>query len=225
MSSSPQEPVSQPVFTAAAAPISMNLGRTDDHEELARAELYGLLATLWLAPPNAELLRQFKVAVTEPEVPGAALAAPWLDLVAALRNTPQQVLADEFSALFLGVGKPEVFAYGSFYLSGSLNEKPLALLRTDLAALGLGRDESSAETEDHVAYVFEVMRYLIAGDDAKVCNLEQQRRFFRSHVQTWVESLCDAVRASTQARAYAQLARFTSTFLAVETQGFDLLEA
>ncbi len=215
MSSSPPE----------AAPISLDLGRTDDHEELARAELYGLLARLWLAPPDAGLLAQFKVAVTEPEVQGAALAAPWHDLVAALRSSTQQALAAEFGALFQGVGKPEVFAYGSYYLSGSLNEKPLALLRTDLAALGLARDETSGETEDHVAYIFEVMRYLIAGDDAGVCNLEQQRRFFRNHVQTWVEALCDAVLASATAQAYAHLARFTATFLAVETQAFDMLEA
>ena len=36
------------------------------------------------------------------------------------------------------------------------------------------------------------MRYLIAGDDVAVCNLEQQRRFFRAHLQPWVEALCEA---------------------------------
>ncbi len=211
--------------TPQAAPISLDLGRTDDHEELARAELYGLLARLWLAPPDAELLQQFAVAVTEPEVQGAALAAPWHDLVAALRTTTESTVAAEFASLFVGVGKPEVFAYGSYYLSGSLNEKPLALLRTDLAALGLGRDETTVETEDHVAYLFEVMRYLIAGDDAGVCNLEQQRRFFRNHVQTWVADLCDAVLASPGAHTYARVAAFTGEFIAVETQAFDMLEA
>ena len=75
-----------PSAVAQATPISLDLGRTDDHEELARAELYGLLARLWLAPPDAELLQQFKVAVTEAEFAGAALAAPWHDLVAALRE-------------------------------------------------------------------------------------------------------------------------------------------
>jgi TorA maturation chaperone TorD len=207
------------------APISLDLGRTDDHEELARAELYGLLARLWLAPPDAELLQQFKVAVTEPEVEGAVLTAPWHDLVVALRATTLPAAATEFAALFQGVGKSAVFAFGSYHLSGSLNEKPLAELRTDLAALGLSRDDTRLETEDHVAYIFEVMRYLIAGDDAGVCNLEQQRRFFRKHVQTWVESLCDAVLAQPNAVVWAALARFTQSFIAVETQGFDMLEA
>jgi TorA maturation chaperone TorD len=123
------------------------------------------------------------------------------------------------------VGKPEVLVFGSYYLSGALNDRPLAQLRRDLAALGLGRDEARMETEDHVAYVLEVMRYLIAGDDAAVCNLEQQRRFFRAHVQTWVERLCDAVQSHPHARLWGPVAAFTRAFVEVESQGFDLLEA
>jgi TorA maturation chaperone TorD len=207
------------------SPVSLSLGATDDHEELARAELYGLLARLWLAPPDEALLQQFKVAVTEAPVDGAVLTAPWHDLVATLRATTLEAAAQEFAALFQGVGKSAVFAYGSFHLSGSLNEKPLALLRTDLAALGLTRDDTTFETEDHVSYVFEVMRYLIAGDDAAVCNLEQQRRFFRKHVQTWLAALCDAVLAQREARVWAAVAHFTQSFIDVETQGFDMLEA
>ena len=32
----------------------------DDSEELARAELYGLLARLWVAPPDDALLQELK---------------------------------------------------------------------------------------------------------------------------------------------------------------------
>ncbi len=213
----PAEP--QPV---QAVPVVF--GSADGSEELARAELYGLLAQLWLAPPDTNLLQQFKTAVTEAPEAGALLQEPWQGLVGALRDTTELAAAAEYHALFQSVGKPEVFAYGSFYLSGYLNEKPLALLRTDLVALGLTRDDSTVETEDHVAYLFEVMRYLIAGDDVAVCNLEQQRRFFRSHIQTWVEQLCDAVLASPRAQVWRALAVFTQQFVRVETQGFDLLE-
>jgi TorA maturation chaperone TorD len=206
-----------------SAPILF--GSTDGSEELARAELYGLLARLWLAPPDHALLEQFRVAVTEAPHSGGWLEAPWHDLVAALRGTSAARAADEFAALFQSVGKPEVFAYGSFYLTGFLNEKPLAQLRSDLAALGLGRDDQSLETEDHVAYLFEVMRYLIAGDDVAVCNLEQQRRFFRAHLQPWVESLCEATLAHPRADIWRAVAAFTREFMLVETQGFDLLEA
>ena len=203
---------------------SLSFATADDSEELARAELYGLLARLWFAPPDAALLDQFRVAVTEAPQPGGFLEAPWAELVAVMRATTPVQAADEYDALFGGVGKPEVFAYGSFYLAGFLNERPLAQLRNDLAALGLARDVARAETEDHVASVFEVMRYLIAGDDVAVCNLEQQRRFFRAHVQPWVEQLCDAVQAQSRAQVTRSLAGVTRAFMQVETQGFDMLE-
>lgn len=205
-------------------PEAIQLADPGDSEETARAELYGLLARLWLAPPDAALLAQFRVAVTEAPERGGHLEEPWLALVGAMRSADPTGAADEFNALFQSVGKPEVFLFGSFYLAGTLNDRPLVQLRSDLAALGLGRDEAQMETEDHVAYCFEVMRYLIAGDDAGICNLEQQRRFYRSHVQPWVERLCDAVQAHPRARLWATVAAFTRAFIEVETQGFDLLE-
>ena len=204
------------------APLSF--ASADDSEELARAELYGLLARLWLAPPDAELLVQFGVAVTEAPQPGGLLEAPWQALVSAMRAATPATAAAEYDALFGGVGKPEVFLYGSYYLAGFLNEKPLALLRADLAALGLARDESRGETEDHVACVFEVMRYLIAGDDVAVSNLERQRRFFRAHVQPWIDKLADAVEAQPRAGLWLEVAALTRAFVQVETQGFDMLE-
>lgn len=211
-------------MSASAHVSTLSFAAADGSDELARAELYGLLAQLWLAPPDAELLERFGVAVTQAPESGALLEHPWQDLVAALRATTPQEAADEHEALFHGVGKPEVFLYGSYYLTGFLNERPLAQLRADLQALGLTRDPGRGETEDHVAYVFEVMRYLIAGDDVAVCNLEQQRRFFRTHVQPWVGLLCDAVENHPRARTWRAVAAFTRAFVQIETQGFDMLD-
>lgn len=210
---------------SSSAPAStLSFAPADSSDELARAELYGLLARLWLAPPDEALLGQFAVAVTEAPEAGGHLEAPWQALVAALRATTAADAAAEHEALFHGVGKPEVFLYGSFYLAGFLNERPLALLRADLRQLGLTRDPARGETEDHVAYLFEVMRYLIAGDDGGVCNLEQQRRFFRAHVQSWAGALCDAVEAHPRAATWRAVAALTRAFLQIETQGFDMLE-
>jgi TorA maturation chaperone TorD len=210
-------------MSSAATPIGF-AASADDSEELARAEAYGLLSRLWFAPPDAGLLQQLATAVTQATHPGAYLEAPWGALVDAMRRTTPQAAAAEYDALFGGVGKPEVFVYGSYHLAGFLHERPLAALRQDLALLGLGRDESRGETEDHVAFLFEVMRYLIAGDDAGTCNLEQQRRFFRAHLQPWVEKLCDAVVAQPGAALTRELAEFTRAFMHVETQAFDFLE-
>lgn len=192
-------------------------------EEVARAEMYGLLATLFYQPAAEELLAQLQAAVTEAPEQGGFLEEPWRELVAVSRTMTAAQIAQEYNALFGGVGKPEVYLYGSHYLSGFLNEKPLVQLRNDLAALGLTRDEQMPETEDHVAYLLEVMRYLIAGDDVTVCNLTQQAGFFSQHLQPWVSRLCQAVAAHPRAAFYARLAALTEAFASVEAQGFDLL--
>ena len=196
----------------------------DEHEELARAEVYGLLAHLFYAPPGDELHSQLRVAVTEAPVRGAFLERSWSEVVAAARRLDADVVADEYADLFLGVGKPEVFLYGSFYLAGSLNAKPLVTLRSDLKTLGLERPEAVTETEDHLASLCEVMRYLIAGDDVGVSNLGAQQRFFNAHLRSWVESFCDALGAHPRADFYRSLAGFSRDFFAIEAQGLDLLD-
>ena len=163
------------------------------------------------------------MAATEAPAAGGFLEEPWRQVVAAAREGSDAQIADEHDALFGGVGKPDIHLFGSHYLSGFLNEKPLAQLRTDLAALGLAREEGMSETEDHVAYVFEVMRYLIAGDDVEVANLTRQREFFAKHVQSWVPQLCETIAAHPKARFHAAIAGFTQAFIGVEAQGFDML--
>ncbi|PIY29832.1 MAG: hypothetical protein CO105_13075 [Comamonadaceae bacterium CG_4_9_14_3_um_filter_60_33] len=193
-------------------------------EETARAELYGLLAQLYYAPPAPELLANLRVAATEAPAAGGFLEEPWRALVGVARALPDDAIADEYNALFGGVGKPEVYLYGSHYLSGFLNEKPLARLRTELTSLGLARDEAMSDTEDHIAYLCEVMRYLIAGDDVAVANLTRQKSFFAEHLQPWVAPLCDAIAQHPKACFYAAVAELTRAFATVEAQGFDMLE-
>jgi len=193
-------------------------------EETARAELYGLLAQLYYAPPAPELLANLRVAATEAPAAGGFLEEPWRALVGVARALPDDAIADEYNALFGGVGKPEVYLYGSHYLSGFLNEKPLARLRTELTSLGLARDEAMSDTEDHIAYLCEVMRYLIAGDDVAVANLTRQKSFFAEHLQPWAAPLCDAIAQHPKACFYAAVSELTRAFATVEAQGFDMLE-
>lgn len=216
-------------------------------EETARAEVYGLLAQLFYAAPSAQLLGALRVAVTEAPAAGAFLEEPWRALVGAARQGSDSDIAEEYDALFGGVGKPEVYLFGSHYQSGFLNERPLSQLRDDLRELGLTRDEAMPETEDHVAYLCEVMRYLIAGDepplasdsprggqrsvgavnpagdDVAVANLTRQREFFARHLQPWVSTLCDNITAHPRAAFYASVAAFSQAFFSIEQQGFDLL--
>jgi TorA maturation chaperone TorD len=206
-------------------PQALNFAVADDGDELARAEVYGLLAQLFHAPPDAALHAQFQVAVTAAPVSGAFLERSWGELVAAARRLDRADIGREFDALFQGIGKPEVFLYASFHLAGRLNEKPLVELRHALHSLGLEAAAETGVTEDHIASECEVMRFLIAGDDAGTSNLAAQRRFFDAHLRAWVDALCDAIEAHPGADFYRAAARFARDFFAVEGEGFDLLDA
>jgi len=192
-------------------------------EETARSELYGLLAQVYYAPPAPDFIADLRAAATQAPAAGGLLEEPWCALVGVARELTDAQIAAEFEALFGGVGKPEVYLYGSHYLSGFLNEKPLARLRTELISLGLERMEAMSETEDHIAYLCEVMRYLIAGDDVAVANLTRQHSFFAEHMQPWVLQLCDTLQKHPKARFYAAVAELTRAFMSVEAQGFDML--
>jgi TorA maturation chaperone TorD len=196
----------------------------DDREELARAEVYGLLSQLFYQAPSGALYEQLRVAPTVAPAAGAFLEASWSELVAASRRLAREQVSDEFDALFVSIGKPEIFLYGSHHIAGALNEKPLVALRDSLRRLGLARAESMAETEDHIAYLCEVMRFLIAGDDAGVSNLAVQQSFFGAHLRPWAEAMFEQVAAHPRADFYRALSLFARDFMAVESQGFDLLE-
>jgi TorA maturation chaperone TorD len=193
----------------------------DQGEETARADLYGLLATLFCAPPSQALLDTIGSAQTQGE---GVLELAWAELVAAARQAQAETVREEYEQLFIGVGKPEVMLYGSYYLSGFLMGKPLAALRTDLAKLGLQRADSVVESEDHIAALCEVMRYLIASDDVTQGSLAMQKKFFADHVQAWVNDLCIALAAHPHAKFYVPVAQVARSFFEVEMQAFDMVE-
>src|SRR5690606_15617054 len=144
-------------------------------------------------------------------------------LLACVRGMDASAIQDEHDALFGGVGKPDVYLFGSHYLAGFLNEKPLVRLRDDLAALGLTRDPSMPEAEDHIAYLCEVMRFLIAGTDAATSILSQLGECYSKHIRPWADDLSAAIVQQPAAQFYARLAEFSRDFVNVEAQGFDML--
>lgn len=201
------------------APTSRESSR--DEEDVARGDIYSLLANLFYAPPTAELMSQLRAA--QEAVPGSDLAPSWNALIACARALDAPAIHAEYDALFGGVGKPNVYLFGSHYLAGFLNEKPLVRLRDDLAALGLARDQGMLETEDHIAYLCEVMRYLISNFDARGSTLEQQREFYVTHIRPWADELSDAILRQPSAQFYAQVAELFRDFNSIESQNFDML--
>ncbi|MDP3669012.1 MAG: molecular chaperone TorD family protein [Telluria sp.] len=191
----------------------------DQGEEAARADLYGLLATLFFAPPPQSLIDTIAAAHSAGD---GVLERAWAELALACKNARAEQVREEYEQLFISTGKPEVMLYGSYYLSGFLMEKPLAALRTDLAEFGLERVATMTESEDHIAVLCEVMRILIASEGGLQADIAAQRTFFANHMQAWVPDACEAISASRHAGLYAAVAKLARTFFEVETQAFDM---
>lgn len=208
---------SQPISLTAHAAI-----HTDQAEDTARADLYGLLASLFYRAPDAALLHHIAANRAQGDEAKSPLGQAWNALCDAAAGTTAAEAEDEYQQLFVGVGKPDVFLYGSYYQAGFLNERPLVSLREDLARYGLERHEDVSETEDHIATLCEVMRFLIAGDDVGISNLGEQQRFFSRHLQPWVDAMCDAVLAHPGARFYAGAAQLLRAFASVEAVAMDM---
>lgn len=193
-------------------------------EDLARADLYGLIARFFHLPPDQELLDQIAATADQQEGAGdAPLAKAWMNVVEVAKNNPAQAWRDEFDTNFISVGKPNVILNGSFYMAGHLNERPLVNIRKALEEFGLESAEEVTETEDHIASLCEVMRYLIAGDDVEISNLTNQRVFFNEHIRPWYDELCDAIEGIPEMHLYHPVAALTREFLAIEGQSFDMI--
>jgi TorA maturation chaperone TorD len=203
---------------------STEVGDVGLPEDLARSDLYGLIARFFLLPPDQELLDQIAATANQQDDSDQApLAKAWMDVVEAAKNNPAKAWRDEFDLNFISVGKPNVVLNGSYYMAGHLNEKPLVNIRKALEDFGLEAAEEITETEDHISALCEVMRYLIAGDDVEISNLTNQRVFFNAHIRPWYDDLCDAIEAISEMHLYHPVAVLTREFLAIEGQGFDMI--
>jgi len=195
-------------------------------EDLARADLYGLIARLFHKAPDQELLNQIATSIPngqEAQAEDAPLAKVWHSVVEVAKSNSAKAWHDEFDLNFISVGRPNVVLNGSFYMAGHLNEKPLVDIRRALETFGLESAQEVTETEDHLSALCEVMRYLIAGDDVEISNLTNQRVFFNAHIRPWYDELCDAIEGIPEMHLYHPVAALIREFLAIEGQSFDMI--
>lgn len=187
-------------------------------EELLRARLYGLLARLLRAPPDADLL----AGLSEIRGDGGPFGDALDRLASAARDDGAAAVAAEHTILFIGVGGSERLPYASYYLTGFMNEKPLAELRDDMARLGVARADGVCEPEDHLAALFEMMAGLIGGAFGDAADLREQRRFYDRHIGSWAGRFFADLQTSPSARFYRAVGAVGEQFLAVEGRAFDL---
>ena len=115
---------------------------------------------------------------------------------------------------------PDGFPYCSWYLTGFVMDKPLAVLRADLAALGFERRDDVKEPEDHAAALLETMALLAASAEHGV---DVQRRFFDRHVATWMGTFFADLQSAESARFYRAVGRFGDRFMKFETQYLSIV--
>lgn len=193
-----------------------------DDEDRARAEHYAVLSRLFASAPDAEFLSKLPALAATWGSAESALGQAWLVLGDAVRDIDAEALEDEYTRLFLTIGRPEVMLFGSYYIAGFLMEEPVVELRADLAELGLGRRMGVTESEDHIAALSDVMRHLIVtGPDAP--GLARQKAFFEGHLAPWVNDLAAALANAPDSRFYFRTAALVRAFFDIERLAFEML--
>ncbi len=188
-------------------------------EERLRADCYALLARLLMAPPDAELLQQLAAVGASGSPLGDALGA----LAEAARKTTSEQADEEYLNLFIGVGSGELKPFASYYLTGFLNEKPLAKLRQDMAELGIARAEDVKEPEDHVAALCEMMAGLITGAFGDAADLETQREFFDRQLAGWASRFFQDLEAAKTSDFYVPVGQIGKLFVEIESAAFGMI--
>lgn len=190
-------------------------------EDKLRADLYDFLAGLLARPPAPELLPQTAALSGDDSDLGQAISS--LARVAAV--TRAKAAAAEFQTLFIGLGRGELLPYASYYLTGFLNEKPLAQLRNDMSALSVTRAENVYEPEDNIASLMEIMAGLILGRFGQPATLEQQKTFWNKHIGPWASHFYSDLEAAENSVLYASVGTVGRCFMEIEKEGFRMTAA
>jgi TorA maturation chaperone TorD len=187
-----------------------------DEIDVARSRQYALLAVLLARAPDAALLS--RIATLRGDASPLGLAQAALAEAAAAANVER--IEGEFFDLFIGIGRGELLPYASFYLTGFLNERPLARVRADLERFGIERAESHTEPEDHAAVLCDVMAGLVDGRFGTAPGAD--REFFEKHLAPWIGRFFADLEQARAAAFYRQVAALGRTFVAIESEAFTL---
>jgi len=190
-------------------------------EDRLRADFYDYLAALLARPPKRELIERTRGLSGDDSPLGEAITA-----LSRVASTVNETAAErEFNRLFIGVGRGEVLPYASYYMTGFLNEKPLAVLRQDMARLGIGRAPNVFEPEDNIASLCEMMAGLILGRFGRPASLQVQRDFFNRHLAPWAGPFFTDLERAAGSFFYAPVGAAGRSFVEIEKEAFRMAGA
>ncbi len=187
-------------------------------EDALRADLYGLLGALLAKPPSRALLDRVAGLTGDGTELGRAITA----LARLATATTERTAEREFHALFIGLARGELMPYASYYLTGFLHEKPLALLRADMGALGIERAPEVSEPEDNIASLADMMEGLIRGRFGAPADLATQRDFFAKHLGPWAGHFFTDLEGAEASVFYAPVGAVGRAFMEIEREAFRL---
>jgi TorA maturation chaperone TorD len=194
----------------------------------ARAQVYGLLITIFRAEPGRAFVNEIK---------GARFSEVFKDMGVKLGsefyNKPESVLLEElaveFTRLFVGPG-PHISAHESIFMNvdggeGGLWGKKTVEVKKFIEAAGFNYQEDFTGLPDHISVELEFMQKLAVSEadkwaagninGANWCT-EVQLKFIDEHLSKWVPDLCDKISEKTTIPFYSEMASLTKSFLAFD---------
>ncbi len=187
-----------------------------DESDVARAQEYALLAALLARAPDNSLLGRLGALRGDATPLGVAHVA----LAEAAARASVERVEREYFDLFIGLGRGELLPYGSYYLTGFLQERPLARLRADLARLGIERAAGQAEPEDHAAILCEIMAGLASRRFDAPAGAE--RALFETHLAPWIGRFFADLERADAAQFYHPVGTLGRVFMEIESEAFAL---
>lgn len=189
-----------------------------DEVDALRAGTWTLLGRLLIEAPSPEM-RERLAAIASSEDGADALGTAWSGLKDAARDARDEALRTEYQNMFVGVGGGEVTPYASWYLSGSLMDRPLVRLREDLEALGVTRNSDCSEPEDHAGAVCEIMAFAILDEDV---DPEWQKDLFLRHADSWMGRLFEDLGNAPSADFYRAVGALGKAFMELERRFYAM---
>jgi TorA maturation chaperone TorD len=188
------------------------------HEDVLRANLYDLLGALLARPPRRTLIDQAAKLTGDEGTLGRAVRA----LARVAKATSETSAETEFNRLFIGVARGELLPYASYYMTGFLHEKPLAMLRNEMARLCIARAPNVFEPEDNIASLCEMMAGLILGRFGEPAPLPVQKDFFSAHIGPWAGHFFADLEAAKGSVLYAPVGAIGRAFMEIEREAFRM---
>ena len=185
-------------------------------EDQHRSSFYVLLSSLLSRPPTKDLLNKVYTLSGGENKIGEAIKT----LTILSKKLDIKTIEREYNNLFIGVGRGELLPYASFYMTGFLNEKPLANLRDDMKRIGISRSPSTSDPEDHIASLCEMMSGIITNQFYTTLSLRQQSDFFATHLGPWAKHFFDDLIAAEYSVFYAPVGALGKAFIEIETEAF-----